>query len=97
MCSKSKTRDCTKFFILIQLESIAMSVRPSKRPYLCLSVSPYELLLTYCYTTKNLRNYAFVGLFKEIFVFKDKRLNCWISGATLNSEGFYKTLFSFIV
>ena len=38
-----------------------MSVCPSKRPYVCPFVRPsicnmYELLLTYCYGTNNLRN-----------------------------------------
>ncbi len=41
--------------------------------YVCLSVrtsfcNMYELLLTYCYSTKKLRNYAFDSLFKDIFV-----------------------------
>ncbi len=50
MCSKSKTRDCTKFLIIVQLESVPMSVCPSKLPYVCPSVSLsifhiYELLL----------------------------------------------------
>ena len=55
----------------------------SKRLYVCLSVRPsicimYELLLIYCYSTKNLRNYAFVSLFIGIFVVKYKILNCRI-------------------
>ena len=64
------------------------SVCPSKCPYLFMSVCPsiynmYELLLTYCYRTKNLRNYAFVSLFKGIFVVKYKRLYCRIFGRIL--------------
>ncbi len=40
----------------------------------------YESLLNYCYNTKKFRNYAFVCLFKEIFVVEYKRLNYWIFG-----------------
>ncbi len=48
-----------------------MSVCPSKRLYVCPAVSSsifyiYELLLTYYYITKNLKNYPFVCLFKGI-------------------------------
>ncbi len=35
-------------------------------------------LSTYCFCTKNLRNYAFVSLFSGIFVIKYKRFNCRI-------------------
>ncbi len=56
---------------------VCMSVQTSIY-YACLSVSPsicniYVLLLTYCYRTNNLRNYAFVSLFKGIFVVNYKR------------------------
>ncbi len=52
-----------------------MFVCPSKRPYACPSVRPpifnkFELLLIHCYSTKNLRNYAFVCFFQGIFVVK---------------------------
>ena len=47
----------------------------------------YELLLTYCYSTKNLRNYDFVCLFKVIFIVKYKRLNCRISGRIVSISG----------
>ena len=69
---------------IIQLESVPIPV--------CLSISPsifymYELLLTYCYCTKNLRNYALVCFFKGIFFVKNKRLNCWISGRIISISG----------
>ena len=77
-------RHITIFLITLQLFSVRMSVCPSKRPYICLSVRPsicnmYELLLTYCYNTKYLRNYSFVRLFKGIFFVKYKSLNYRIS------------------
>ena len=46
-----------------------------------------NLLLTYCYSTKNLRNYDFVCLFKVIFLVRYKRLNCRISGRIVSISG----------
>ena len=61
-------------FICISVQvSICISVCTSVNLYM------YELLRIYCYSTKNFRNYAFVCLFKGIFVVKYKRLNCRIS------------------
>ena len=58
-----------------------MSLCPSKRLYVCPSIfNMYKLLLTYCYSTKNLRNLAFVCVFKGIFVVKYKWINCRITG-----------------
>ena len=46
-----------------------MSLCPSKRPYVFPSIfNMHELLLTYCFSTKNLRNYDFVCLFKVILL-----------------------------
>ena len=58
---------------------------------LCTSVRPnvcyiYEVLLTYCYSSKNLINDAFVCLLNDIFVVKYKRLNCPISGPMLDMK-----------
>ena len=39
------------------------------RPSIC---NLHGLLLTYCYSTKNLRNYSFVSLCKGIFLFNIK-------------------------
>ncbi len=73
------------FKIAIQLGSVRIPVCLSKRPYVCLSVRPsiwnmYELQLTYCNSTKNLRNYSFVSLLEGIIVVKYIRLNCRIPG-----------------
>ncbi len=64
-----------------------MSVCPYKRPYECPSVRPSifnmnELLQTYCYSTKNLRNYAFVCLFLGNRVDKYTGINARISRST---------------
>ncbi len=61
----------TNFLIRIQLGQVRMSECPSKRLHVCLSVRPsicniYELILAYCQSTKNLRNYAFACLFKGL-------------------------------
>ena len=81
-----------KSLVTIQLQSDRMSVFLSKRPYICPSLrlsfcNMYELLLTYCYSTKNLRNHTFVCLFKRIFVVKYKRFNCRISGRIVSISG----------
>ncbi len=61
-----------------------MSGCPSKCPYVCPSICyMYELLLAYCYITKNLKLMRLSVCLKGIFVFKYKRLNCWKSGLTL--------------
>lgn len=65
--------------------SVRMFVCPSKRPYvfrMYVRQSLYLWIFTnlLCYSTKNLRNYAFICLFKGIFVVKYKRLNGSISG-----------------
>ena len=57
---------------------------PSVRPSIC---NMYELLLTNCYSTKNLRNYAFACLFKMIYVVKYKRLDCRISDRIISTSG----------
>ncbi len=65
-------------------------------PYICISVQTsivghpvrpsicnmYELVLTYCYSAKNLRNYSFICLFKKIFL-----LNCRISSRIIFISG----------
>ena len=61
----------TKFLITIQLGSVRMSLCPYVRPSICYM---HEVLLTYCYRTRNLRNYAMVCLFKRILVAQYKRL-----------------------
>ncbi len=58
---RSKNKYCHKFFHCNTLGSVRMSVCPSKRPYVYMSVRPsicnvYEFLQTYC--TKNIWNYA---------------------------------------
>ena len=47
----------------------------------------HKLLVTYFYSTKNLKKYAFVCLFKEIFAVKNKRLNSRISGRIVSISG----------
>ena len=42
----------TTFLITIQLRSVRISICPSVRPSIC---NMYELLLIYCYSTKNLK------------------------------------------
>ena len=65
-----------------------MSVYPSKCPYVRLSICNInDLLLSYCYINKNLRNLAFVFLFKGIFVVNYKILNCRISGGMIQISG----------
>ncbi len=49
----------TKILITIQLGSVRLPI-----------CNMYELLLTYCYSTKNFKNYAFVSLSEEIFAVK---------------------------
>ncbi len=44
-------------------------------------------LSTYCLSTKNLRNYAFVCLFNEIFVVKYKKIDCRICGRIIYKSG----------
>ncbi len=77
----SKNKFCYKIcnYNTIKLGSVRMYVCPSKHPCTCLSVRPticnmYELLLTYCYSTKNVRNYAFVSLFKRFLLINIKDL-----------------------
>ena len=64
--SGGKTEYCDgsfikKFLISIQLESVRMTECPS----IC---NMYELLITYCYSTKNLRYYASVCLKGFLFL-----------------------------
>ncbi len=72
---------------------VCMSVQTSIYMSVCKSVNMYELLLIYCNTNKNLRNFAFVCMFKGIFVVKYKKIkltdnrpdieNAWKSSPTL--------------
>ncbi len=77
---------CDRIIIFLKIR-LGYCVRPNDHLLVCPSVRPsifnmYELLLTYYYGTKNLRNYAFSCLFKGIFIVKYKRLNCFISCPT---------------
>ena len=81
-----------QYFNKIQLEAISMSICPSKFPYVCPSLCPsfcnmYDLLLIYCHSSKNLRNYASTCLFRATFIVTYRRLNCWISGQIISVSG----------
>ena len=60
------------FLITIQFGSVRMFICTSKRPYIRLYVR--QFVLTYYYSTNNLRNCDFVCLFKRIFCGKYVRL-----------------------
>ncbi len=64
-----------------------MSVQTSICMPDCTYVNMYILLLNYCHRTKNVRNYAFVCLFKGIFVVRYKRLNSQISSQIISISG----------